>query len=447
MQTLDRILSVAVDYAWGTPLLILLLGGGTLLTLYSRFLPLSGARHALEILQGKFDREGDPGDISHFQALSTSLSATIGMGNIGGVAIAITQGGPGAVFWMWMAALVGMATKFFSCTLAVMYRGTDSQGNIQGGPMYYIELGLGRKFRFLAIFFSVCGTIGCLAMFQANQVAEILKNAYSVPSWLTGLVLTVLVALVILGGVKRIAKVASRLVPLMCFLYLLASLYVVIVHYSLVPQIFAQIVHDAFTGTAAAGGVAGISVMTVIQTGIKRAAFSNEAGIGTAPMAHGAAKTTEPVREGLVAMIGPFIDTIVVCSLTAFVILSSGNWRGEEVQGVSLTTQAFESVMGDFGKVVLVVIVLLFGISTMFGYSYYGKKSFSYLFGPKHGRIYEVFYLVMLFVGAVWSASMVVNLIDTTFALMALPNMLAVLLLAPKVMEATRDYFFRYRPR
>ena len=369
------------------------------------------------------------------------------MGNIGGVAIAITQGGPGAVFWMWMAALVGMATKFFSCTLAVMYRGTDSQGNIQGGPMYYMELGLGRRFRFLAIFFSVCGTIGCLAMFQANQVAEILKDAYSVPSWLTGLVLTVLVAVVILGGVKRIARVASRLVPLMCFLYLMASLYVVIVHYPLVPQIFAQIVHDAFTGTAAAGGVAGISVMTVIQTGIKRAAFSNEAGIGTAPMAHGAAKTTEPVREGLVAMIGPFIDTIVVCSLTAFVILSSGNWRGEEVQGVSLTTQAFETAMGDFGKVVLVVIVLLFGISTMFGYSYYGKKSFSYLFGPENGRIYEVFYLVMLFVGAVWSASMVVNLIDTTFALMAFPNMLAVLLLAPKVMKATRDYFSRYRPR
>jgi AGCS family alanine or glycine:cation symporter len=418
-----------------------------LLTLYSRFLPLAGIGHALEILQGKYDREGDPGDISHFQALSTSLSATIGMGNIGGVAIAITQGGPGAVFWMWMAALVGMATKFFSCTLAVMYRGTDSQGRIQGGPMYYIEKGLGPKFRFLAIFFSACGTIGCLAMFQANQVAEILAEAYGIQSWLTGLVLTVLVAVVILGGVKRIAKVASRLVPLMCFLYLLGSLYVVIVHYSLIPRIFAQIFHDAFTGTAAAGGVAGISVMTVIQTGIKRAAFSNEAGIGTAPMAHGAAKTTEPVREGLVAMIGPFIDTIVVCSLTAFVILSSGNWRIEEIRGVSLTTQAFEAVLGDFGKVALVAIVLLFGITTMFGYSYYGRKSFSYLFGAENGRIYELFYLAMLFVGAVWSAGLVVNLIDTTFAMMALPNMLAVLLLAPKVMEATRDYFSRYRPR
>ena len=430
----------------GLPLLILLLGGGTLLTLYSRFLPYFGTGHALEILQGKFDREGDPGDISHFQALSTALSATIGMGNIGGVAIAITQGGPGAVFWMWMAALVGMATKFFSCTLAVLYRGKDSQGKIQGGPMYYIELGLGPKFRFLAIFFSVCGTIGCLALFQANQVAEILMEAYGVQTWLTGLMLTLFVAVVILGGVKRIAKVASRLVPIMCFLYLLGSFYVVIVHYPLIPQVFAQIFHDAFTGTAAAGGVAGISVMSVIQTGIKRAAFSNEAGIGTAAMAHGAAKTTEPVREGLVAMIGPFIDTIVVCSLTAFVILSSGNWQVEGIQGVSLTTQAFEAAMGDFGKVALVVIVLLFGISTMFGYSYYGKKSFNYLFGAENGRIYEFFYLAMLFVGAVWNAGMVVNLVDTAFAMMALPNMLAVLVLAPKVMEATRDYFSRHRP-
>ncbi len=446
MQALENILSVAVDYAWGAPLLILLLGGGFILTIYSRFLPFSGVKHTLEILQGKFDREEDPGEISHFQALSTALSATIGMGNIGGVAIAITQGGPGAVFWMWMAALVGMATKFFTCTLAVMYRGTDSLGKIQGGPMYYIERGLGPRFRLLAIFFSLCGTIGCLAMFQANQVAEILTEAYGVETWFTGLVLAVLVGVVIVGGLKRIAKVASRLVPSMCLLYLVVSVYVLVSHYQLIPQVFSQILHDAFTGTAVAGGAAGISVMTVFQTGIKRAAFSNEAGMGTAPMAHGAAKTTEPVREGLVAMIGPFIDTIGVCSLTAFVILSSGNWQVGGIKGVSLTIQAFEAVMGDFGKVALVAIVLLFGITTMFGYSYYGKKCFNYLFGAEHGRIYELFYLIMLFVGAVWSASMVVNLVDTAFAMMALPNMLATLLLAPRVMEATKVYLSRYRP-
>ena len=444
-ERLDHILSVAVDYAWGTPLLILLVGGGFLLTLYSRLLPFVGVRHAVEILRGKYDREGDPGDISHFQALSTHLAATVGLGNIGGVAIAITQGGPGAVFWMWVSALVGMGTKFFTCTLAVMYRGEDSLGRIQGGPMYYIEMGLGKRFKFLAVFFSICGMIGCLALFQANQVAEILAQNYAIERWQTGLGASFLVGVVVLGGVKRIARVASRLVPAMCSVYLLASAVVVVSHYSLIPQIFTQIFHDAFTGTAAAGGVAGISFMTVVQTGIKRAAFSNEAGTGTAPMVHGAAKTTEPVREGLVAMMGPFIDTIVVCSLTAFVILSTGNWRIQGIQGVSLTSQAFEASMGDWGKLVLVVVVLLFGITTMFGYSYYGKKCFSYLFGAEWGRIYDVFYLIMLFMGAVWSASMVVNLVDTAFALMALPNMIAALMLAPRVMAAARDYFARYR--
>ncbi|MEE8350257.1 MAG: sodium:alanine symporter family protein [Acidobacteriota bacterium] len=444
-ETLDHLLSVAVDYAWGTPLLVLLVGGGFLLTLYSRLQPFVGVGHAFEILQGKYDQEGAPGDITHFQALSTHLAATVGLGNIGGVAIAITQGGPGAVFWMWVSALVGMGTKFFTCTLAVMYRGEDSLGNIQGGPMYYIERGLGKRFKFLAIFFSVCGMIGCLALFQANQVAEILEESYGVERWLSGLVSALVVGIVVLGGLKRIAQVASRLVPTMCAVYLLASVVVVISHYSLIPQILAQIFHDAFTGTAAAGGVAGISFMTVVQTGIKRAAFSNEAGIGTAPMAHGAAKTTEPVREGLVAMMGPFIDTIVVCSLTAFVILSTGNWRVQGVQGVSLTSQAFESALGEGGRLILIAVVLLFGISTMLGYSYYGKKCFSYLFGAEYTRIYDIFYLIMLFVGAIWSANMVINLVDTAFALMALPNMIAALILAPKVMTAARDYFTRYR--
>ena len=444
-ERLDHILSVAVDYAWGTPLLILLVGGGFILTLYSRLLPFMGVRHAFEILRGKFDREGDPGDISHFQALSTSLAATVGLGNIGGVAIAITQGGPGAVFWMWVSALLGMGTKFFTCTLAIMYRGEDSLGQVQGGPMFYIEKGLGKRFKFLAFFFSICGMIGCLALFQANQVAEILAESYGIERWLSGLGTAFLVGFVVLGGLKRIARVAIRLVPTMCSVYLLTSIAVVISHYALIPQILVQIFHDAFTGTAAAGGVAGISFMTVVQTGIKRAAFSNEAGTGTAPMAHGAAKTSEPVREGLVAMLGPFIDTIVVCSLTAFVILSTGNWRVREIKGVSLTSQAFEVTMGDWGKLVLVAVVLLFGLSTMFGYSYYGKKCFSYLFGAEKGRIYDVFYLIMLFVGAVWSASTVVNLVDIAFALMALPNMIATLLLAPRVMIATRDYFARYR--
>lgn len=442
MEAIEHALQIAVDLAWGPPLLILLLVGGLALTLYSRFLPFFGARHAVDVLRGRYDREDDPGQINHFQALATALSATIGLGNISGVAIAITQGGPGAVFWMWMAAIVGMATKFFSCTLAVMYRGRDSRGEVQGGPMYYIEEGLGRRFRALAILFSICGMIGCLGIFQSNQVAGILKATYGVRPEVTGLSCVLLVATVSLGGITRIGKVASRLVPAMCGLYLIGAMAIVLRHIDLVPAVFGQIFHDAFTGTAAVGGAAGITWIQVVKTGVKRAAFSNEAGLGTAPMAHGAAKTNEPVREGLVAMLGPFIDTIVVCSLTAFVILSTGLWRASEgVEGVTLTVNAFESVLGDAGRLILIVMVVLFGFTTMVGNSYYGRKCFAYLFGAERARLYDLFYMSMLMLGALGSVSAVINLIDTAYALMALPNMIAVLILAPRVMAATRDYF------
>lgn len=446
MNTLDHWLEIAVGIAWGPQLVVLVLGGGAYLLLRSGFLPLWGLRHGLDVLRGRFDDPSDPGQISHFQALSTALASTIGLGNIGGVAIAITQGGPGAVLWMWLAAVVGMATKFFSCTLAVMYRRSDAAGTIPGGPMYTIELGLGRRWRFLAVFFSTFGLIGCLTIFQSNQVAGILSQTYQVAPWQTGLVAMVLVAVVIVGGVVRIGLVASRLVPAMCALYFVGALVVVARNAGAVPGILAQIVHDAFTGTAAAGGALGIGVAKVIQIGIKRAAFSNEAGLGTAPMAHGAAKTREPVREGLVAMIGPLIDTIVVCSLTAIVILSTGLWRETEgVEGVTLTVRAFEQTLGGGGRMILVLVAALFGFSTMIGYAYYGRRCFAYLFGGGHERWYDVFYLLMLFLGAIWSVGGVINLIDTAFAMMAIPNMLATLVLAPKVMAATRDYFARNR--
>jgi len=442
MITLEQFFELAVDYVWGLPLLILLLGGGTVLLGYSRFLPFVGLRYVKDILLGEYDNREDPGDITHFQAVSAALASTVGMGNIGGVAIAITQGGPGALFWMWVAAIVGMATKFFTCTLAVMYRGKDSKGRVQGGPMYYIEAGLGSSFRPFAIFFSLCGMIGCLSLFQANQMAEVLKSTYEVPNSTTGIVSVLVVSFVMFGGVQRIAKVASGLVPTMCLLYLIFALYVVAANYETIPGILVQIFGDAFTGTAAIGGAAGIGVMTVIRTGVKRAAFSNEAGIGTAPMAHGAAKTAEPVREGLVAMVEPLVDTVLICSLTAMVILSSGQWREVgEVTGVALTAAAFESAMGPSGKALLVIIVICFGSSTMFGYSYYGRKCFSYLFGAERAKVYDVLYLLSLYVGAVWTVGMVVNLIDTFYALMAFPNMIAALLLAPKVMSATRAYF------
>jgi AGCS family alanine or glycine:cation symporter len=449
MQALEKLFATLVDYAWGPPLIVVLLGGGFVLLAGSRLLPFTGLVHAIDILRGKFDHEGDPGDITHFQALTTALSSTIGMGNIAGVAVAITQGGPGAVFWMWIAAIVGMATKFFTCTLAVMYRGTDSTGAVQGGPMYYIEVGLGKKWRFLAVLFSVCGMVGCLAMFQTNQMAEVMKVSLGIEPWITGAVATTLVAIVIFGGIERIAQVASKLVPSMCGLYLVCVVCILIMNFERVPDVFMRIFHDAFNGTAATGGVAGITVATVIQTGVKRAAFSNEAGIGTAPMAHGAARTTEPVREGLVAMLGPFIDTIIVCSLTAFAILSSDFWRsdvgGSNIKAVSLTLNAFEASLGQPGRYALIACVALFALSTMFGYAYYGRKCFSFLFGVERGRIYDVIYLSMLFAGAVWSADLVVDFLDTAFALMVWPNMLATFLLAPRVMKATREYFARYR--
>ncbi len=444
METLDTFLAQAASFVWGMPLLVGLIGLGLFLTIYSGLLPFRMWRHAIDILRGKYDRADDPGQIDHFQALSTALASTIGMGNIGGVAIAITQGGPGAVFWMWLAAVVGMATKFFTCTLALLYRGEDSLGVVQGGPMYYIEAGLSRRWRALALMFSGFGMIGCLAMFQSNQMAEILHTSHGISGYTTGIVITVVVAIVVLGGVERIARVASRLVPAMCLIYLVMAVVVIIMRIDMVPAIFAQIFHDAFNGTAAAGGAQGIAFWVVVQTGIKRAAFSNEAGIGTAPMAHGAAKTTEPVREGLVAMIGPFIDTIIVCTLTALVVLSDGQWRGEGIEGAGLTGRAFKGAMGPLGENLLLLVVVMFGMTTMFGYSYYGRKCFSYLFGAKRGRLYDLVYLAALYVGAIWSADMVVNLLDTSFALMAAPNLIATAILAPKVMAATRDYFARF---
>jgi AGCS family alanine or glycine:cation symporter len=430
---------------WGLPLLFLLLGGGAFLAVLARGQPFLRVGHAIALLRGKHEIDvRAAGQISHFQALSTALSSTIGLGNIGGVAIAISQGGPGAVFWMWIAAFLGMATKFFTCTLAVMYRDGD-----RGGPMYYIEKGLGPKWRWMAVAFSVFGMMGCLAMFQTNQLAEILAAGYAPEGGEmrlrigVGVVSAAVVAVVIFGGLKRIANVASTLVPVMCAIYLVAVLGIIGLNIAELPATFVLIVHAAFNPEAALGAGSGLTFLLVLRTGIKRAAFSNEAGVGTAPMAHGAARTHEPVREGLVAMLGPFIDTIIVCSLTAFAILLAGDWNVEGVSGVSMTMTAFESSFGAPGKLLLTIVVLMFSFSTMFGYSYYGRTCFEYLFGNERSWIYNVIFVVTLFIGAVLSASFVVDLLDTSFGLMAFPNMLATIILAPRVVTAAKDYFRR----
>ncbi len=438
----ERFWAAAVDLAWGLPLVILLIAAGLFFTFYGRAIPLLKLRHAIDVIRGKYDDPNDPGEITHFQALSSALSATLGMGNIAGVAIAVTLGGPGAVFWMWIAGLVGMATKYFTCTLSCLYRKQDSRGVQQGGPMYWIEVGLGPRWRFLAFMFAIFGMIGCLPMFQINQLASLLEEGWSVPPAATGLVVAGIVGVVILGGIVRVGKVASKVVPAMAVLYFVTALVIVVQNFAAVPGIIASIITSAFGGAAVVGGAAGVAMREAMIVGVRRAAFSNEAGMGTAPLAHGAAKTDEPVREGLTAMLGPFIDTNIVCTLTAIVILSSGVTGAEE--GVVLTKMAFEASMPRLGPPLLTLIIVLFSVSTMMSYSYYSQKCAKYALGETWGARYELVYLVSIFFGAIWTQDMVLNMLDTAFAMMAIPTVLSTLLLSPKVVAATREYFARH---
>jgi len=430
-----------VDIAWGLPMVILLVTAGLFFTLSGRFLPFRGLKHAIDILRGKFDNPDDPGEINHFQALSSALSATIGMGNISGVAIAISLGGPGAIFWMWVAGFVGMSTKFFTCTLATMFRKKDERGIDQGGPMYYIEVGLGKWFKPLAVMFAVCGMVGCLGMFQSNQLAGLLDTDWGIDRWIIGVFCALVVAVVILGGIVRVGKVASRIVPSMFLLYVVSALYIIFSNIEAVPGLLGSIVSQAFGGEALIGGGTAVAFRTVLIQGIKRAAFSNEAGIGTAPMAHGAAKTAEPVREGLIAMLGPFIDTNLVCTMTALVILSMGVPAADD--GVVMTVNAFEAGMPGLGRYVLTLIIVLFSISTMISYSYYSLKCSRYLFGYKIGNLYVYVYILSMFFSAIWAQDTVLNILDSAFALMAFPTLVGTLLLSPKVVSATKDYFKR----
>ena len=436
---------------WGTPLVVLLCGGGLYFMIYSRLLPFRYFTHAVNVLRGKYDNPDDPGDINHFEALSSALAATVGMGNISGVAVAISVGGPGAVFWMWMSALVGIATKFFTCSLSIMYRGKDSNGDIQGGTMYMIVEGLGKKWKPLAVVFAVAGLFGALPIFQANQLTQAIRDIILVPNGLTdandhffsdlmtGLVILLFVGTVIFGGIKRIGKVASRMVPAMVVLYFSSVLIILGIHFDVLGTYLVQIVTDAFTAEAAMGGAVG----ALIITGVKRAAFSNEAGIGTATLAHGAAKTKEPIREGLVAMLGPFIDTIVVCTMTALAILVTDVWKTGDQNGITLTAEAFSEALGPIGIYLLMICVAIFAGSSLFTFSYYGTKCLGFLAGANRQHLYNYFYVGSIILGAVTSINAVINLIDGMYATMAIPTMTVALLLSPKVMAAAKDYFGR----
>jgi AGCS family alanine or glycine:cation symporter len=431
-------------------MLFLVVGGGLFLTIYSRLLPFRYFKHAIEITAGKHDDPNAPGEVSHFQALSSAVAATVGMGNIAGVAIAIYLGGPGVVFWIWMTALIGMAIKYYSCTLAVMYRGVNPQGMVQGGPMHYMVQGIGPKAKGLAVFFSVAGLFGVLPAFTANQLVQTLVDVVEPQSWtpitdpwtwklILGLTLSALTVGVIFGGLKKIARVASSMVPPMVLVYLGSVLWILINSWSEVPGVFALIFEEAFnTRTMVQGGLWGLIIV-----GIRRAIFSNESGVGLAPMFHGQSKSTYAVQEGLVAMLGPFIDTIVVCTLTALVILVSGVYLEGGSNGILMTLEAFRAFFGPYGAVLLLVVVVAFGLSTLFTYAYYGTKCLDFLSDYRWGYRYNYIYIFSITFAAVASVDLVINIIDLSFALMCIPNMIALLYLAPRVNAAARDYFKR----
>lgn len=443
-----------------TPVAFLLILGGLFFLIYSRFVQYKYFKHAINILRGKYANANDPGQINAYQALSTALASTVGMGNIAGVAAAISIGGPGALFWMWMTALVGMSTNFFTSTLAIMYRGKDSEGVIQGGPMYVIREALGKKWQPLAYLFSICCLVGCLPIFQANQLtqaivdigisSEEIKTAtftffgfvISTPKFIIGVTIMFFAGIVILGGIQRIGSWAGKMVPMMIVIYFLSVFSILIMHISDIPHYFWMIITDAFAaehyhGSPALGGILG----GLIVAGIRRASFSNEAGIGTAPLALGASKSKEPIREGLVSMLSPAIDTLIVCTLTALAILATGVWQTSGASGVTLTSMAFQTAMPGFGKYILLMCAFFFAVTSVFSYSYYGSKSLSFLLGVKASKWYNYFYLVTIVLGAIASMQDIMNIIDIAYALMAIPTMLSGFALAPKVMTEARRYF------
>lgn len=445
---MSEFLSEASSFLWGTPLLVFLLGANIILLFHSKLLPILGIKHALKLVSGKHESKDDKaeGQITHFQALSNALAATIGLGNIAGVAVAITQGGAGAIFWMWISALLGMNTKFFECTLAVMFRGKDYKGEVQGGPMYYIEKGMPAKYKFLALFFAICGLVGTFALFQMNQMASFLETSYSVKPIVTGSVIGIVVAYILFGGLSRISKFTSSIVPLMSALYFILCMIIVLMNYDKVPVIISSIIGEALGFKQVAGGVSGFAIMHIIQTGVKRAAFSNEAGIGTAPMAHGNVKTSEPISEGYVAMLGPLIDTLIVCTLTALTILigvENLSELGGDVDGINLTALAFTNSYGVYGKHALAIIVFMFAFSTMIGMANYNKKCWDYIFKGRsimNEKTFVVFYCASLVFGAMATMGSVVDLIDVCYALMAIPNIIATVYLAKHVKKSLKKY-------
>ena len=442
METISTLINQINSIVWGPIMLALILGTGLFLMLGLKLMPLLRLKYGFQMLWRGRKISGE-GDISSFNALMTSLSATIGTGNIAGVATAIFLGGPGALFWMWCTALVGMATKYAEAVLAVKYREQDENGYYIGGPMFYIKNGLSSRWAWLGTAFAIFGAIAGFGIgntIQANSVADALHSQFSISPMMTGFVMAILVALVLIGGIKRIAQVAGKLVPFMAVSYLIAGLAVLILKIDAIPDAFSLILSSAFTPTAATGGFAGAAVWAAIRFGVARGVFSNEAGLGSAPIAHAAATTDNPIRQGTVAMLGTFIDTLLICSITGLVIIVSGVWSSGET-GASLSSAAFENVLPGIGSYIVTLGLSVFAFTTILGWSFYGEKCVEFLFGVRSIFIFRALWIIAIPLGANADLSFIWLLADTLNALMAIPNLIALLLLSPVVFGLTREYF------
>lgn len=442
MQSLNQLISAINGIVWGPLMLVLILGTGLYLMYGLSFIPLRRIGYGFKLLwQGR--QEKGEGDIAPFNALMTSLSATIGTGNIAGVATAIFLGGPGALFWMWCTALVGMATKYAEAVLAVKYREVDKNGLHIGGPMFYIKNGLKPHWGWLGTCFAVFGALAGFGIgntIQANSVADVMHNTFAVPHLVTGIIIAILAALVLVGGIKRIASVAGKLVPLMAVSYVISGLVILIINYEAVPQAIVLIFSHAFTPVAATGGFAGAAVWAAIRFGVARGIFSNEAGLGSAPIAHAAASTNSPVQQGNIAMLGTFIDTIILCSITGLVIITTGVWTQGET-GASLSSAAFELALPGVGSYIVTIGLSIFAFTTILGWSFYSEKCVEYLFGEGAIKSFRVLWIIAVPIGATASLDFIWLVADTLNALMAIPNLIALILLSPVVFKLTKDHF------
>lgn len=444
MEHLNAFFTTLNGIVWGVPMIILILGTGLFLQIRLGFMPIRKVVYGFKmIIKGRTPGNRAEGEISPYAALMTALSATIGTGNIAGVAAAIAVGGPGALFWMWMTALVGMATKYGEVVLAVKYRERDNKGEHAGGPMYAIKNGLGKNWRWLGTLFAIFGGFagfGIGNMVQSNGIASALHTAFGLETWITGIMLTVLTGAVVLGGIKRIGAVAEKLVPFMCIAYIVCVVVILFVFSHRIPEALATIFTQAFNPTAATGGFVGSTIMMAIQKGVARGIFSNEAGLGTAGIAQAAGATSNPVFSGLIGMMGTFIDTIIVCTMTGLAIMVSGVWASGTT-GAVLTSQAFEAAMPGLGKYLLALSLTLFAFTTILGWAYYSEKCWEYLLGTVTSKPFRVVWTIMVFFGAVLSLDFAWLVADTLNALMAIPNLISLLLLSPVIVSLTREYF------